>query len=190
MHPLSLASVGFYARLGVIHLTFDGKRLIMLLALMLAACGAKSTTQQTAVTANLSFMGARNLPDPCALLTLDEVISALGTPVKEPIQEQELVDAECTYEAQGERTELSLLVELTATGPNSASFEQRAHFFQTEGAAPITGIGAPAYAHHGAILTQKADIILFVIVTDPTRNDPALLSAARNLTLITLERLP
>lgn len=171
-------------------LTFAFKFIPILLALALAACGAKANTPAPSASSGLSLMGGATLPDPCSLLTQAEVIAALDAAIKEPFGERELIDAECSYNTQDPALGGSVLIELTAAGPNSASFDQRTHFFATEGARPITELGAPAYAKRGAILTQKADLIVFVIVEQPTQDAPTLFATAQRLTRLVLQRLP
>lgn len=147
---------------------------LLLLVLLLSGC------RLTAPSATL--------PDPCALLTAAEVRAALDAAPQAPVGEHELLDAECQYDAQG-AADASVLVELTTAGPDSATFAKRAAFFQTEGAQPIDGVGAAAFAKRGAILTQQPGVILFVILTDSRQDDPTILARAKVLAQLVLARL-
>jgi hypothetical protein len=163
---------------------------VLCLALGIAACSAEAPSQNQPLYQGVTLFGAAPLPNPCALLTLDEVTNALGGPIQAPVPEHELLDAECTFATQAAPFAQSVVIALTATGPNSASFEQRVRFFQREGAQPLADLGQPAYINDGAILTQKTAIILFVIVTNSHQNAQTLQSTARQLTRLVLSRLP
>ncbi|HJZ48094.1 MAG TPA: hypothetical protein VKE41_13040 [Roseiflexaceae bacterium] len=153
--------------------------IVVALILLLVSCGATPAP-----------LYGMDLPEPCTLLTIDEVAAALGEPVKQPQSEHELLDAECSYDALAAQSHRSVLVELTTAGPDSASFEQRAQFFQTEGARQIGSGGGATYAKRGAILTHKPGIILFLIVTDDTRTEEAIFAVAQKLANKVLTRLP
>ncbi|MBA3945069.1 MAG: hypothetical protein H0X37_10970 [Herpetosiphonaceae bacterium] len=124
------------------------------------------------------------------MLTSTEVLRALGQPLTDPTVEQELGDAECTYETPAAPGEPAVVIELTKVNAQNATFGQRVQFFRTEGAKPISGIGPEAYALAGHILTYKPGVILFVSVADGRSNDQQLLQAARRLTATVLNRLP
>ncbi len=171
-------------------LKFSRRRLLpALLLLVLTACD-QSTLGQTGVALGGVSALASSLPDPCTLLTPAEVLRALGQPITDPTIEQELGDAECTYETPAAPGEPAVVVELTKVNEQNATFSQRVQFFRTEGAQPISGIGPEAYALGGRILTYKPGIILFVSVSDGRSDDRQLLQAARSLTGTVLNRLP
>lgn len=154
----------------------------------MVACGEQAPAQP--LYPGVTLWGAAPLPDPCTLLTLDEVTAALGGPIQTPLPEHELLDAECSFATEAAPFDQSIVVALTAASPNSASFDQRVRFFQREGAHTLIGLGRPAYGKDGAILTQKAAIIVFVIVANSSQSAEAVQKTARQLTLLVLSRLP
>ncbi|HNP73913.1 MAG TPA: hypothetical protein PLO33_15835 [Kouleothrix sp.] len=167
-----------YWQIGVLALVVGG------LAVAVFALGAYFPAAQAPLGA------AGSLPDPCSLLTQAEVDQALGAPPAEPIGEHELIDAECSYEPLAAHTAASVLVELTAVRSDAASFEQRARFFQHEGARAIGGFETAAYGKGGSVLVSKPGIIVFVILTDARRAPQSLGPAAQALAHAVLARLP